>query len=134
MDALTVAGQIVPYVTSAVTAYGTAVLTKATEAGAGSTVSLGQRMIQRIWHRSPHRDELERAVHNAVNSPQDEDFQAALRAQIKAALQADSQLVAELASLLPAVGDTITASGDRSVAVKHNSGIISTGDGASIQR
>ena len=134
MDALMVAGQITPYVASAVTAYGTAVLTRATDAGAEATVSLGQRIIQRIWHRTPHRAELEQAVQDIVNVPQDEDFQAALRAQIKRALLADPHLTAELASLLPASTDTFTASGKGSVAVKHNSGIISTGNDASIQR
>jgi hypothetical protein len=107
MAALAVAGQISPYITSALTAYGTAVLT---------------------------RETVPRAPENAVNAPQDEDFQGALRAQIKTILRNDPGLVAELAALLPASADTFTASGKGSVAVKNNSGVISTGDGATIRR
>ncbi len=134
MDAMTIAGEIAPYIASAVGAYGKGVLTKAADAGAGATVSLGQRMLQRIWHRSRDSAGLEQAVSDAVDAPQDEDFQAALRAQLKRALLADPDLVAELAGMLPASGDAFTASGERSVAVKDNSGVIVTGDDASVQR
>jgi hypothetical protein len=134
MDALTVAGQITPYVTQALTAYGSAVLTRATDAGADATFSLGQRILQRVWHRTPRQAAFEEAVRDAANDPGDEDFQAALRAQIKKALQADPDLITELAALLPAAGPTFTASGQGSVAVQHNTGIISTGDNAANER
>jgi hypothetical protein len=134
MDPLTVAAQVAPYIGSAVTAYGTAVLAKAKDAGADATVALGRRILQQVWHRTPHRPELEQAVNDAAAAPGDEDFQAALRVQVKKALLADPALTAELADLLSGSGVTLTASGEKSVAVQHNSGIISTGDDATIQR
>ncbi|MFF5129123.1 hypothetical protein ACFY41_19600 [Streptomyces syringium] len=134
MDALLVAGQIAPYVTAAVGAYGTAVVTRVSDAGAGATVSLGQRILQRVWRREESREDIEGAVDALAAAPEDEDLQALLRAQLKRALLADPELTAELARLLPPAGSSFTASGAGAVAVQHNSGVISTGSDATIQR
>ncbi|MGW3564510.1 hypothetical protein ACWDSL_11550 [Streptomyces sp. NPDC000941] len=134
MDALLVANQLAPYVTAAVGAYGTAALTRAADAGADATVSLGQRILQRLRGREESREGIDEAVQDLAAAPEDEDFQAALRARIKRALLADAELTAELARLLPAGGTSFTASGQGAVAVQHNSGIISTGSDATIQR
>ncbi|GAA1353429.1 hypothetical protein [Streptomyces beijiangensis] len=134
VDALLLANQIVPYVTAAVGSYGTAVLTRASGAGADATVSLGTRILQRIWRREDSRADIERAVRDAVAAPEDEDFQAALRAQIKRALRDDAELAAEIAGLLPQAGASVSASGDGAVAAQRNEGVISTGDNATIQR
>ncbi|MFC9621017.1 hypothetical protein ACFTXM_13740 [Streptomyces sp. NPDC056930] len=134
MDALTVASEIAPYVTAAVGAYGTAVLTRATDASADATVSLGRRILQRIRGNQQDSSELDRAVAEAAEAPEDEDFQAMLRVQIKRALLADAELTADIARLLSQSSVSLTASGDGSVAVQHNSGVISTGSNAQIQR
>ncbi|MFI6725153.1 hypothetical protein NRF20_20340 [Streptomyces sp. R-74717] len=134
MDALTVASEIAPYVTAAVGAYGTAVLTRATDASADATVSLGRRILQRIRGNQQDSAELDRAVAEAAEAPEDEDFQAMLRVQIKRALLADAELTADIARLLSQSSVSLTASGDGSVAVQHNSGVISTGSNAQIQR
>ena len=137
MDALTVASEITPYVSAAIGAYGTAVLTRATDASADATVTLGQRILQRIRgnrEESAEPDRLDRALAEAAEAPGDEDFQAMLRVQIKKALLADAELTQDIARLLSGSSVTLTASGDRSVAVQHNSGIISTGSNARIQR
>ncbi|MGI5373482.1 hypothetical protein ACQEV2_04345 [Streptomyces sp. CA-251387] len=134
MDALTVANEITPYVTAAVTTYGTAVLMRTTDASADATVAFGQRILQRLWSREDNRPELEQAVNDASDNPGDEDFQAGLRAQIKKMLRDDPSLVTELTGMLAEAGVTLTASGERSVATKDNSGVISTGDNATIQR
>ncbi|MFD5749744.1 hypothetical protein [Streptomyces sp. NPDC127033] len=47
-------------------------------------------------------------------------------------LRQDAELASELAALLPA--RSFTASGDGAVAVETNHGVISTGDGAAVQR
>lgn len=132
VDALAVANDVVPYVTAAVTAYGSAVLVRTTDTAADATVSLGQRIVQRLWSREENREGLEQAVDEVAEDPQDEDAQAALRVQVRRILRQDSELAAELARLLPA--RSFTASGDGSVAVETNDGVISTGDGATIQR
>ncbi|MGW9123075.1 hypothetical protein ACWGRV_41945 [Streptomyces sp. NPDC055663] len=134
MDALTVAGEIAPYVTAAVGAYGTAVLTRATDASADATANLGRRILQRIRGNQQDPAELDQAVAEAVEAPEDEDFQAMLRVQIKRALLADAELTADIARLLSQSPVTLTASGEGSVAVQHNSGVISTGSNAQIQR
>ncbi|MCP9987825.1 hypothetical protein LUX01_15140 [Streptomyces sudanensis] len=132
MDALAITNDVVPYVTAAVAAYGSAVVTRTADTAVDATVSLGQRIVQRLWSREEDREGLERAIDEVAEDPQDDDAQAALRVQVRRILRQDSELAAELARLLPA--RSFTASGDGSVAVEANNGIISTGDGATIQR
>ncbi|MEV8412365.1 hypothetical protein AB0P45_01940 [Streptomyces niveus] len=137
MDALTVANEITPYVTAAVGAYGTAVLTRATDVGADATVGLGQRILQRIRsgrEGSAELERLDRAVEEVAEAPGDEDFRAALRAQFKRVLLADPELAAEIAQLLPSRSEVhLTASGEGSIAVQNNSGVVSSGGDARIQ-
>lgn len=132
MDALTVANDVVPYITAAVAAYGSAVITRTTDTAADVTVSLGQRIVQRLWSREENRDGLQQAMEEVAENPEDDDAQAALRVQVRRILRQDSELAAELAQLLPT--RSFTASGDGAVAVETNSGVISTGDSATIQR
>ncbi|MBC3982084.1 hypothetical protein H8N01_05790 [Streptomyces sp. AC536] len=132
MDALTVAHDVVPYVTAAVAAYGAAVVNRTSDVAADATVSLGQRIAQRLWRQEENRGGLEQAIDEVAADPQDEDAQAALRVQVRRILRQDAALAAELAQLLPA--RAFTASGDGAVAVETNNGVISTGDGANIRR
>jgi hypothetical protein len=131
MDPVVLTGEIAPYVTAAIGAYGTAVLTRAEEAAADATVSLGQRILLRITGRGP-RPEVEGAVEDLAESPDDEDARAALRMQIKKALREDPELAADIAGLLPlatARNVRIKASGPRSVAAHTIRGNVTTGDG-----
>ncbi|MEU2064542.1 hypothetical protein [Streptomyces sp. NPDC013455] len=126
-----------PYLTTAVSAYGVAVFTRAESAAADATANLGRRVLQAVWRRrdAQGRAELEAAVQDAADAPQDADAAAAVRQQIKRALREDAELAAELARLLPPAGETvhITASGERSVAAR-TIGIAVTGDNATIRR
>ncbi|WP_406355204.1 hypothetical protein OHB56_22155 [Streptomyces sp. NBC_01635] len=122
-----------PAVTAAVSAYGAAVLTRAEDAAADSTVSLGQRILQSVWRRRDEtgRAELERVVDEAADERDDTYTTAVLSRLLKHALQNDSQLREELAAMLPtpAAGTVnITASGTRSIAGQHI-GTAITGDG-----
>jgi acyl-CoA reductase-like NAD-dependent aldehyde dehydrogenase len=125
-----------PYLTTAVSAYGVAVFTRAETAAADATADLGRRMLQAVWRRRDEqgRAELEAAVRDAAEAPQDEDAAAALRQQIKRVLREDVELRAELARMLPASGETVhvTASGERSIAAK-TIGTAVTGDHTTIQ-
>jgi hypothetical protein len=73
------------------------------------------------------------AAQDAAAHPDDEDVLAALRLQLKKLLAEDQALAQELARLLPRsgpAGQTVIASGDRSVAIggSVNGSVIVTGD------
>jgi acyl-CoA reductase-like NAD-dependent aldehyde dehydrogenase len=125
-----------PYLTTAVSAYGVAVFTRAESAAVDATANLGRRLLQAVWHRRDEqgRAELEAAVQDAAKAPEDEDAAAAVRQQIKRALREDAELLAELARILPAAGETVnvTASGERSIAAK-TIGTAVTGDNTTIR-
>lgn len=132
-------GQAGPYLTAAVVAYGTGVLTRAESAAVEATANIGRRMLQAVWHRRDEqgRAELESAVADAAEEPSDEDAAAALRQQIKRALREDAELLRELAGLLPSGGGggvTVTASGTRAIAAGGNIGVAITGDGHDVPR
>jgi hypothetical protein len=79
------------------------------------------------------------AVQDAAEHPDDEDALAALRLQLKKLLAEDEPLAQELARLLQqaqGTGRTVTASGNRSVAVGGNvtGSVIVTGDKNKINR
>lgn len=125
-----------PMMSAAVGAYGAGVLSRVEDAAADATVGLGRRLLHRVWHRSAQPEALQGAVAELAQAPADPDALAGLRLQLRKVLAQDSQLLAEIAGMLPARGAVATASGERSVAVGgNNSGIVSTGDGAvNVQR
>ncbi|UZJ30369.1 hypothetical protein [Streptomyces endophytica] len=128
--------QAAPYLSSAVSAYGAAVLTRAENAAVESTANLGRRILQIVWRRRDQQGQaqLEAAVQDAADAPDDEDAAAALRQQIKRALRDDTELLSELARMLPVAGGTVnvTASGERSIAAK-TIGTAVTGDNTTIK-
>jgi hypothetical protein len=126
-------GEISPYVTAAVGAYGGAVLAKANDQAADATVGLGRRMLQRIFGTRAAGD-VPQPVADLAGHPGDPDMQAALRVAIRKMLDADAGLAAEVRSMLPGAGVSVTASGERSIAAQSITGIASTGDDASITR
>jgi hypothetical protein len=73
------------------------------------------------------------AAQNVARAPEDEDLQAALRVQLKKLLTEDQSLAEELSRWLDqgkAAGITVTAAGDRSVAIGRDvkGSTIVTGD------
>ncbi|MFF0064208.1 hypothetical protein ACFYRC_22155 [Streptomyces sp. NPDC005279] len=129
-------GQAVPYLAGAVGTYGAGVLTRAEDAAVDATANVGRRILQAVWHRrsEQERAQLEAAVQDAADAPDDEDAAAALRQQIKRALHEDEELLGKLARLLPARSGTVqvTASGERSIAAQ-TIGTAITGDNATVQ-
>jgi acyl-CoA reductase-like NAD-dependent aldehyde dehydrogenase len=124
-----------PYLTTAVGAYGVAVFARAESAAVDATAHLGRRILQAVWRRRDEqgRAELEAAVQDAAEAPEDEDAAAAVRQQVKRALREDAELRAELARMLPAPETvTVTASGERSIAAKTITTAV-TGDHTTIQ-
>jgi hypothetical protein len=123
----------VPYLTAVATAYGAAVLERvrdeAADATADATVGAGRRLLRKILHR-PEAAPVGDAVAKLATDPGNPDRITVLRTQLLDALSADPQLAGEVAALLQNA-PPITASGTRSAAVGHNTGIVQTGDGAS---
>ncbi|MEU9188639.1 hypothetical protein AB0D14_29700 [Streptomyces sp. NPDC048484] len=128
MDPLAVSAEVTPYVTAAVAAYGTAVLTRAQDATADATVALGQRLLWRMLGRREDSTPLTAAVEDLAVNPGDSDAEAALRMQIRKVITDDAALFRELAAMVRASGIAITASGERSIAAHTIHGGASTGD------
>ncbi|KUN75587.1 hypothetical protein [Streptomyces griseoruber] len=129
MDASLTAAEITPYIVTAISAYGTAVLTRVRDQATDATVSLGREILQRFTRRNRHRQELESAVRDVADDPEDPDFQAALRGQLRRILEGDAELAAELAALLAQSGARVTTLGERAVNVHHmTGGAVVTGD------
>lgn len=127
-----------PYLASAVSAYGGAVLARGEDAAVEATANLGRRILHTVFRRGGESEQaaLEAAVRDAAEDPQDADAAAALRQQIKRALREDPELRKELADLLPAPAAgqvTIIASGERAIAA-HTITTAITGDGHTTPR
>ncbi|MFD9395514.1 hypothetical protein ACFWBB_33700 [Streptomyces sp. NPDC060000] len=129
-----IVGQVVPVISTAVVAYGTAVLTRAQEAAVDATATLGPRLLDRILRRAPQPGQLESAVTDlAAAGGEDPDAVAALRLQVRKILERNPELVTELAGMLPPAAQA-GATGTRSVAIAgNNNAPISTGDNSPIR-
>lgn len=125
-----VAAAVVPYVSAAMGVYGAAVVARVQEAAADATVGVGGRLLRRLLGRAESAPAMEAAAAELAQDPGDQDRVAGLRLQIRKALEADPQLMADLVEILSEAGATVTAAGERSVAVRDNRGIVQTGDGS----
>ncbi|MFI0962201.1 hypothetical protein ACH4S8_12470 [Streptomyces sp. NPDC021080] len=130
--------QATPYLSTALTAYGAAVLERAEHAAVGAavegTAGLGRRILHLVWRRRDEegRTALESAVQIAAEEPDDADAAGALRHQLKRALREDAELVRELVALLPASsGVTVNVSGTRAIGAQYL-GIAASGDNTTI--
>lgn len=136
IDVAQTASAVLPYVTGAVAAYGASTLDKVRDAvvdkAADGTVGIGHRILNRLLRRDESRAVIEGAIVDVAAG--EEDSEAALKLQIRKALAADPALAREIAAMLPTGGVTITASGDRAVAMHTNYGVISTGDNSTFRR
>jgi hypothetical protein len=127
-------GQVSPYVTAAVGAYGSAVLATVNDEAAGATVGLGRRMLRRIFGSRTGGD-VPRPVADLAAEPGDPDLQAALRVAIRKVLAVDTELAGDLRAMLTAEAPvTVTASGARSIAAHTITGVAATGDDVTITR
>jgi hypothetical protein len=132
-DVAALAAQITPYMSAAAAAYGGAVLAEVRDDAADATVSLGRRLLQRIFANRKDSDPLPEPLADVVADPDDADTVGALRLAVRKILAADEQLRAEVAGMLSSAGVTISASGNRAIAAQHI-GIAATGDNATITR
>jgi hypothetical protein len=126
-------GEVSPYVTAAVGAYGGAVLAKVSDQAADATVGLGRRILQRIFGTCAAGD-VPQPIADLAADPDDPDLQAALRVAIRKMLAADAELAGDLRGMLAGATATVTASGERSIAAQSITGVASSGDDATITR
>jgi hypothetical protein len=136
MDIGALTDQLMPYLTSAIAAYGVAVAAKTQDTIADETVGLGRRLLQRILTRKESQPQIDAAITDLAQTPEDGDAAAALRLQVRKALMADPVLVNELVEMLPPTSfpSRITAVGQRAAAVGINTGVIQFGDHSTTQR
>lgn len=127
MDIETLAGQVAPYVTAVVDAYGAAVLTRLEDVAADETVHIGQSLLRTILG-SRSQPGVVNAVQELSTAVNDSDLEEALLVQIRRALRQDEALAARITAILPQA--TVSTSGDYSPAVGHATGPVAVGDRA----
>ncbi|WP_124281747.1 hypothetical protein [Streptomyces sp. ADI97-07] len=127
-DIVELASAATPVAVAALGAYGGAVLLQAQEEMAVSTVNVGRRLLQRIFgNRNSEQDNPE-ILDDLIQDPNDADNVATLRREIRRALMNDEDLAAWLRRAVASKTQSINASGERSVAIGTNSGVVFTGD------
>lgn len=99
-DVMSLAAEMTPYVSAAVGAYGGAVLAKVQDDAAAATVSLGCRLLQRVFGFRREGEPLPGPLADLVTDPDDGDALAAVRLAARKVLAADPVLEAEVRSML----------------------------------
>lgn len=126
-DAGALAADIAPYISAAVGAYGAAVLAKVRDDTADATVSLGHRMLQRVFGAGEEGSPVPVPLADLAEDPHDEDALAAVRLAIRKAVARDPMLGSDLRLMLTAgTNQRVKASGDayttaRDVVIHHYS-------------
>jgi hypothetical protein len=93
----------------------------------------GFEQAKALWDKLRRKKNVEQVAQTAAALPDNQALREALREEIARALSEDESLAQELARLLPQsgpAGQTVIASGDRSVAIGGNASrnVIITGD------
>jgi len=113
-----VAAEMVPYATTALGAYGGAVLAKAENDAADATVGFGRRLLQRVFGRGTGGEPLPLVLAKVAASPEDPDYLGMLRAAIRDALESDAQMLAEVREILVQARPVVTG-GSQSAQADH---------------
>lgn len=96
----TIVTDATPYLTSALTAYGAAVLTKVRDDAADTTIGVGRRLLQRVFGRRENGEALPVPLAEVINMPDDTDALGALRLAIRRELEADTKMFADVHAIL----------------------------------
>ncbi|MBP2330127.1 hypothetical protein JOF56_010512 [Kibdelosporangium banguiense] len=126
MDDNVLASQVVRYISAAVSAYGSAVMTHLDDVASDEDVQAGLRLLRDLSSNPA----VEAGMVTLTSSHDDPDFQAGLRLQVKTALREDAGLPVRLVVHLPE-NDRLPSNEDRSISIGgNNSGPVSSGDQA----
>jgi hypothetical protein len=112
------ATEMVPYLSTALSAYGGTVLAKVQDDAADATVGFGRRLLQRVFGWRKDGEPLPPVLEKVVANPGDPDYLGALRATIRDALEKDAQMLAEVREILAQAGSAVTA-GPQSARADH---------------
>jgi hypothetical protein len=85
-----------PFVSAAIAGYGAAVLKVSEDSAADATVSVGRRILQRVFGRGQAPD----AVADLAADPDDADLQAVLRVVLRKLLAENGQLAAQVRDMV----------------------------------
>lgn len=103
----TLVTDVTPYLTAALTAYGTAVLAKVRDDAADATIGVGRRLLQRIFGGRDDGEPLPVALAEVIDAPDDADAMGALRLAIRRELEADAEMLADVRQILAAGQTTL---------------------------
>lgn len=105
---ITLAAEVTPYAAAALSAYGAAVLAKAKDDLADTTVGAGRRVLQQIFGRRKEGEELPALLAEVIENPGDEDYIDALRLAIRKILESDGGLQTRVREIIGAAGPVVT--------------------------
>ncbi len=114
-DVASMAAEMTPYVSAAMAAYGGAVLATVRGDAADATVSMGRRLLQKVFGHHGEHVPLPTPLADLAADPADQDALAACRLMIRKALAADPVLAEEIRRMLataPAVTQHVHAGRD----------------------
>ncbi|MBO3745126.1 hypothetical protein J5X84_03530 [Streptosporangiaceae bacterium NEAU-GS5] len=94
-DIVQLVADLSPYVTGAVAAYGSAVLSRIEDDAADASVAWGRRILQRIFGTADP-DAAPDPIRELAEDPNSADLQAALRVTILRSLREDADLAEEI--------------------------------------
>jgi hypothetical protein len=117
-DVAALVKDVTPSLISALRAYGGSVLAKINDDGADETVSLGRRLLQKVFGHKKDGEPLPTVLAEVIDNPDDEDYLGTLRTAIRKALQGDAQLLAEVREILKEARPPVTA-GPQTAAADH---------------
>ncbi|MFB8770610.1 septum formation family protein [Nocardiopsis alba] len=131
-DVETLVSQVLPYIRSAIDAYGRAVLSQTGKVAASGTVGLGQRILSALLRRGGKDSEVGVAVERLAAAPNDPAALGDLHARIGRALREEPGLAAELSAMVETRVSWSTVSGHHNVGVGgDHQGPIHLGDNTS---
>jgi hypothetical protein len=99
-EVATLAADVTPFMTAALAAYGTAVLSKVRDDAADATVGVGRRLLQRVFGRREEGEPLPVLLAEVAGAPGDADALGALRMAIRRELEADAEMLADVRQIL----------------------------------
>jgi hypothetical protein len=108
-EVATLAADMTPYVTMALSAYGGTVLAKVRDDTADATVGLGRRLLQRIFGRKRDGEPLPVVLADVIENPSDADYLGTLRSTIRKALETSPAMLAEVREILAEARPNVTS-------------------------
>jgi hypothetical protein len=109
-DSAQLVNDAAPYVVSALSAYGGAVLAKTKEETADATDGVGRRLTRRIFGTRREGDPVPKFLADVIQDPSDAAYVGALRLAMRDALEADRGLADQVRAILAAGGAGVARS------------------------